>query len=114
MDEITRLLKFNREKVSGGDIDFLSLDALRVATAAGKNLVNPEGETVSVRFAAEEVEVVLTDEERRIFNCILASFNSAQQKGVSFTAGRYDVFSHDLASQVNSAGDGPASAGKVD
>ena len=61
LDQITRLLEFDRQKVSRRDIDPLQFNAGCV-TAAGNNFVGPELQARSIRFAVEKVHIVLSDE----------------------------------------------------
>src|SRR5207253_9549281 len=64
LDQITGLLKFDRQKVSRRDIDPLQFNAGCV-TAAGNNFVGPELQARSIRLAVEKIQIVLMDEPPR-------------------------------------------------
>jgi hypothetical protein len=63
----TRSLEFNGQEKSSADVNTSHFDASRVC-ATGRYLIGPESKTRGVRLSIQEVEVVLTDEERRVIN----------------------------------------------
>src|SRR5207302_4520115 len=65
LDQITSLLKFDREKESCGDVNSFRLDA-RLIVAAGSDLIGPEGEARSVRLTIEKIVIVLADKILRV------------------------------------------------
>src|SRR5436853_2031359 len=69
LDQITRLLEFDRKKVSRRDIDPLQFNAGCV-TAAGNNFVGPELQARSIRLAVEKVQIMLMDEPARFVDWI--------------------------------------------
>src|SRR5207244_7475080 len=69
INEITALLKFYREEKRCRHVNAFDFNALSIA-AAGSNLIGPEGETVCIRFAAEEIKILLPNEVRRVVNWI--------------------------------------------
>src|SRR5207253_2485350 len=72
------LLKLNREEVGGAYIDPFYLKALCIS-AAGIDLINPEGETVCIRFAVEKVAIVLADEELRVVEWVEDGWDDRQR-----------------------------------
>src|SRR5437763_10874856 len=69
LDQITRLLEFDRKKVSRRDIDPFQFNAGCV-TATGNNFVRPELQARSIRLAVEKVQVVLVDKPARVVDWI--------------------------------------------
>ena len=65
IDQVTGLLKFYGKKVSSANVDSLSLDALRIASAR-YDLGSPEIEAVCVRLAVKKISIVLPDKELRV------------------------------------------------
>src|ERR1044072_4469582 len=63
------LPKFDRKEKRSADINALGLNTSCIR-AAGRNFVDPEIKAGSVRFAVQEVEAVLANEERRLVNRI--------------------------------------------
>ena len=65
LDQITGLLEFNRQKISGRDINSLGLNTRLVRSARGY-FIRPESQTGRVRIAIEEVVIVLAHEVLRV------------------------------------------------
>src|SRR5713226_8423206 len=103
LDEITCLLEFDRQKVSRRDIDAFGFDASRVV-AARSNLVGPEGQPARIRFAIEEVQIMLPHEKLRRINriqpCLVAIENSISVAVDAQAASRAD--GHAQKSQLGS------------
>ena len=74
LDQITRLLEFNREKVSGRDINPLRLNT-RLISSAGGYFIYPESQTTRVSLAIEEVVIVLSYEILRIVDDVRGRLN---------------------------------------
>src|SRR5207302_11313329 len=75
LNQITRLLKFGRKKVSGRDIDAFQLKACLVC-AARSNLVGPKGQAALVGLSIKKIMIVLTNEYRRVINWIRSRVGS--------------------------------------
>src|SRR4029434_300200 len=67
--EEARLLELNREEEGRARVNPLYLAASCVC-AAGLDVIDPEGQARRVRFAIEEVGVVLADKEQGVINRI--------------------------------------------
>src|SRR5205814_887661 len=64
LNQITCLLKFNRQEVSCRDVDALQINADLIGTA-GSNLIDPKCQTIRVRRSIEKVVIVLANKVGR-------------------------------------------------
>ncbi len=69
LDEISGLLKFDRDKESRRDVSALVVDARRVRDATS-DLAGPERKPAGVRLAIEKIYVMLTHKEGRLVDRI--------------------------------------------
>src|SRR6266508_3096959 len=69
LDEITSLLKFNRQEESSRDIDPLHLNALLIA-AARSYLIGPICQPARISLTIQKVQVVLLYKKVRLVNRI--------------------------------------------
>src|SRR2546422_3908773 len=67
LDQITGLLKFERQKVGSRDINTLRVDALLVC-AAGSDLVGPIRQAAGVSLSVQEIVIVLAYKILRVSN----------------------------------------------
>src|SRR5437870_13013071 len=81
LDQITSLLKFNRQKVSRRNIDPFQANA-RLIISAGRNLVGPKRQAIRVRQPIEEVIIMLSHEEARLVDRIRPRADVAVVDGV--------------------------------
>ena len=63
-DQVTGLLKFNRQEERRRGVDALEVAACQVVPT-GFDVVGPETNTARVRLAIQKVEIVLPDKETR-------------------------------------------------
>src|SRR2546428_8453815 len=75
LDQITRLLKFNREEVRCRDVHSLQVDARLVRTARSY-LIGPEGQSGGIRQAIQEVIIMLPYKE----SCLIDRIRSRRRK----------------------------------
>ena len=62
LDHITRLLEFNRQKVSSRNVNALGLDTSLVLATRGY-LIGPEVPAALIRLAIQKIKIVLSDKE---------------------------------------------------
>src|SRR5438105_9861017 len=67
LDQITRLLKFNRQEVSCRDVDPFQLHAGLIG-AAGSDLIDPKRQAICIGRSIQEVVIVLADKVRWIID----------------------------------------------
>ena len=67
LNQITSLLKFNREKVGSRDIDPFQLHAGLIG-AAGSDLIDPKRQAICIGRSIQEVVIVLADKVRWIID----------------------------------------------
>src|SRR5258706_7146398 len=76
LDQITGLLKLQRRKVSGRDVDAPEFQA-GLVPSAGSYLIGPKCQTTRVGLPVEEVVIMLAGEVLRIINHIRCRLHCA-------------------------------------
>src|SRR5436190_2009438 len=87
LDQITGLLKLDREEEGGRDVDSFRLDA-RLIGAAGSDLIGPEGEARSVGLTIEKIVIVLADKILRVVNHVRRRLGHVIHDGYDGGCGR--------------------------